>query len=273
MKLDFDNYTAKLQTEEVREDEERHKRNQIKLQKATNELDNITQSIFECMDEFDSSKPNLLSTEFASAFACIYHFSSSSSCIMAKLLAFIPMAASTLATLYEADNASYNDVKNLKHPEKPLKETVSPYDFTSIFRRTPPPIPSEDVNSHSNSLLTSVMHTLSLEDNSSQSNAPIKENSIHHIKEETLVASKPPEKPVKNTSLLNTKASNDNLQELDESSSTLDATETSPTRDRRSSLTKQKAITDMSADIDDDFEIDNEGSVSGKISNSEKNFR
>jgi hypothetical protein len=60
---------------------------------------------------------------------------------------------------------------------------------------------------------------------------------------------------------------------LDESSSTLDATETSPTRDRRSSLTKQKAITDMSADIDDDFEIDNEGSVSGKISNSEKNYR
>jgi hypothetical protein len=132
------------------------------------------------MDEFDSSKPNLLSTEFASAFACIYHFSSSSSCIMAKLLAFIPMAASALATLYEADNASYNDVKNLKHPEKPLKETVSPYDFTSIFRRTPPPIPSEDVNSHSNSLLTSVMHTLSLEDNSSQSNAPLKENSIHN---------------------------------------------------------------------------------------------
>ena len=148
LKLDFDNYTAKLKTEEIREDEEKHKRNQIKLQKATAELDNMTTSILECMDEFDGSKPNLLATEFASAFACIYHFTSTSSCLIARLLPNIPMAASTLCSLYDADNILKNDSKYFKPSEnKSSQEKPShTYDLMSIFNRKTPP-PHDDGNS------------------------------------------------------------------------------------------------------------------------------
>jgi len=207
------------------------------------------------MDEFDSSKPNLLSTEFASAFACIYHFSSSSSCIMAKLLQLIPMAASTLASLYEADNISNNDLKSIKCPEKPSREPIS-YDFTSIFRRnnvTPPPIPVEDGNTHSG-LLASVIQSLSFDDSNSHSNVPLKENSSNHIKVEPDLSSKdkPPVKPIKMI-----KTSKDTLEEVDDATSSVDATETKESsRPRRISLTKQKAITDMSADLDDDLDDD-----------------
>jgi len=222
------------------------------------------------MDEFDSSKPNLLSTEFASAFACIYHFSSSSSCIMAKLLQLIPMAASTLASLYEADTISNNDLKSIKSPEKPSREPSIPYDFTSIFRRnnaTPPPIPVEDGNTHSG-LLASVIQSLSFDDSNSHSNVPVKENSSNHIKVEPDLSSKdkPPVKPIKVTSLVNSKTSKDTLEEVDDATSSVDATETKESsRPRRFSLTKQKAITDMSADMDDDLDDDFEANDDSAI--------
>ena len=227
----------------------------------------MTHLIFECMDEFDSSKPNLLSTEFASAFACIYHFTSTSSSMMAKLLAFIPMAASTLATLYEADskadNNSNNDVRSVRCSDKTPKEIPNPYDFTNIFRRTPPPVPSEDGNSHGG-IFASVFQGLSVVDE-------------HHIKDESeSTKDKPPVKPIKNTLLLSTKTSNDTLQESDETTSLQESDETTsavvgnkidaPINRRRSSFIKQKAVTDiLSADSDDDFAINNEANMSGKL--------
>jgi len=107
----------------------------------------MTTSILECMDEFDGSKPNLLATEFASAFACIYHFTSTSSCLIARLLPTIPMAASTLCSLYDADNILKNDSKYLKPSENKSQEKPShTYDLMSIFNRKTPP-PSDDGNS------------------------------------------------------------------------------------------------------------------------------
>ena len=108
----------------------------------------MTTSILECMDEFDGSKPNLLATEFASAFACIYHFTSTSSCLIARLLPNIPMAASTLCSLYDADNILKNDSKYLKPSENksPQEKPTHTYDLMSIFHRKTPP-PSDDGHS------------------------------------------------------------------------------------------------------------------------------
>ena len=240
MKLDFDNYTAKLKTEEIREDEEKHKRNQIKLQKATSELDNMTSSILECMDEFDGSKPNLLATEFSSAFACIYHFTSTSSCLISRLLPNIPMAASTLCSLYDADSILKNESKYLKAPDIKLsaEKPTHTYDLMSIFRKTPPPAPL--TNDEGNSITTSPA-ILNLEDKN------------------------PPAKPPKMMSKLHCIAN-----------TSMDSTEASETSDdmltpiRRMSLTKQKAtFTINMGSVDDDDDNEEEVTTTSTNENSD----
>lgn len=234
MKLDFDNYTAKLKTDEIREDEEKHKRNQIKLQKATLELDNMTSSILECMDEFDGSKLNLLATEFSSAFACIYHFSSTSSCLISRLLPNIPMAASTLCSLYDADSILKNNAKYLKAPDikSSSEKPAHNYDLMHFFRKTPPPAPST-IN---------------------DANSTITASSIKNLDEKN-----PPAKPPKVISMLHI-------------AEAVDATETSDdmlTPMRRMSISRQKATFKMDSIDDDDINDEKDVTTTSTNENSE----
>ena len=136
----------------------------------------MTTSILECMDEFDGSKPNLLATEFASAFACIYHFTSTSSCLIARLLPNIPMAASTLCSLYDADNILKNDSKYLKPSENKSSQEkpTHTYDLMSIFHRKTPP-PSDDGHSSNTAV-----------NNSTASEAPPKPPRISSLNKMTI---------------------------------------------------------------------------------------